>query len=115
MRTLSRRGAKSAKQDRKEDKDSRFMRHSVHLILGLSFLCSFAPLRATSSAPAAEPWSTYRGNTQRTANTDNTAGPNAPKVLWSHKSQEHFVASLVPDGDKLYLSGLGAFNVANFH
>src|SRR5271169_2309052 len=66
---------------------------------------------AAHSAQAAEAWSTYRGNTQRTANTDNTAGPNTPKVLWSHKSQEHFVASLVPDGDRLYLSGLGAFNV----
>jgi outer membrane protein assembly factor BamB len=63
----------------------------------------------------AEPWTTYRGNTQRTANTDNKAGPANPKVLWVHKSQEHFVAALVPHDDKLFLSGLGAFNVSTFY
>src|SRR5215471_7175195 len=88
--------------------------HFLFFIFHFSFLL-FLSHSPAASAQAAENWSTYRGNTQRTANTDNTAGPNAPKVLWSHKSQEHFVASLVPDGDKLYLSGIGAFNVANFH
>src|SRR6266478_1133327 len=68
-----------------------------------------------SSSLGAEPWATYRGNTQRTANTDKTAGPANPKVLWVHKSQEHYVAALVPDGDKLFLSGLGAFNVSTFY
>ena len=91
------------------------MRFFMQIVLCFSFLCAFASLRETSSLFAAEPWSTYRGNTQRTANTDNKAGPEAPKILWVHKSQEHFVASIVPDGDKLFLSGLGAFNVSNFH
>jgi outer membrane protein assembly factor BamB len=62
----------------------------------------------------AEPWSTYRGNIQRTGNTDKIGGPANPKVLWVHKSQEHYVAALVPDGDMLFLSGLGAFNVSTF-
>jgi outer membrane protein assembly factor BamB len=68
-----------------------------------------------SCLPAAEPWTTYRGNPQRTGNTDNIAGPTLPKVLWAHKSQEHFIAAPVPDGDRLFISGLGAFNVSTFH
>jgi outer membrane protein assembly factor BamB len=75
------------------------------------FLCVFAPLRETS---AAEPWTTYRANAQRTASDANSPGPTAPKVLWAHKSQDHFIASPLPFGDKLYVSGLGAFNVSNF-
>jgi len=79
----------------------------------LVFLCAFAPLREPL-VHAAEPWSTYRGNLQRTGNTDAVAGPAAPKMLWVHKSQEHFIGALVPDGDRLYASGLGAFNVSSF-
>lgn len=60
-------------------------------------------------------WTTYRGNPQRTGNTDGKAGPATPKVLWVHKSQEHFIASPVPAGDKLFISGLGAFNVSVFY
>jgi outer membrane protein assembly factor BamB len=66
------------------------------------------------SAGAAEPWSTYRGNLQRTGNTDNVAGPAVPKVLWVHKSTEHFIAAPVPAGDRVHVSGLGAFNVSTF-
>jgi outer membrane protein assembly factor BamB len=71
-------------------------------------------LMVLSAAPAAEPWSTYRGNPQRTGNTDGKPGPAAPKVLWAFKSQDHFVASPVPFGDRLFVSGLGAFNVSSF-
>src|SRR5262249_35154319 len=67
------------------------------------------------TASAAEPWPTYRGNLQRTGNTDNVAGPTAPKVLWVHKSAEHFIAAPVPAGDRIYVSGLGAFNVSTFY
>jgi outer membrane protein assembly factor BamB len=35
-------------------------------------------------------------------------------VLWVLKSQDHFIASPVPHGDHLYVSGLGAFNVSTF-
>src|SRR5436190_528769 len=63
---------------------------------------------------AQEPWSTYRGNAQRTASTDGQAGPASPKVLWALKSKDHYIASAVPAGDKLFISGLGAFNTAQF-
>jgi outer membrane protein assembly factor BamB len=60
----------------------------------------------------AEPglWGTYRGNPQRTGNTDNQPGPATPAVLWVVKSKDHFVAAPVPLKDGIYLSGLGAFN-----
>lgn len=63
---------------------------------------------------AVEPWATYRGNPQRTGNTDGKAGPATPKVLWAYKTKEHFLASPVPARDRLFVSGLGAFNVASF-
>jgi outer membrane protein assembly factor BamB len=65
-------------------------------------------------AGAAEPWSTYRGNPQRTGNTDDKPGPAQPKVLWVMPSPEHFVASPVVWNDRLFVSGLGAFNVSTF-
>jgi outer membrane protein assembly factor BamB len=76
-------------------------------------LCSFAPLREPSLC-AAEPWATYRANLQRTGNSDGVAGPSAPKVLWVHRSQDHFIAAPVPAGDRVHVSGLGAFNVSTF-
>ncbi len=63
---------------------------------------------------ASEPWATYRGTVERTGNTDGKAGPATPKVLWVVKSQEHFLAAPVPAGDKVFVSGLGAFNVSTF-
>src|SRR5437868_5660977 len=68
----------------------------------------FVSMPAFAADPA--PWATYRGNPQRTGNTDNQPGPAAPVVLWSVKSQDHFVASPAVIGDKLYISGLGGFN-----
>src|SRR5262249_33076765 len=62
------------------------------------------------AAPGAD-WSTYRGNPQRTGNTDGVAGPAAPKVLWKFDAREHFVAAPVPHGGAVYASGLGGFNV----
>jgi outer membrane protein assembly factor BamB len=59
---------------------------------------------------ADEPWSTYRGNPQRTGNTDGRAGPTAPKALWVFHSKDHFIASPVPQGKNLYISGGGVFN-----
>jgi outer membrane protein assembly factor BamB len=60
-----------------------------------------------------EPWATYRGNAQRTA-SDGQAGPAAPKVLWATKSKDNFIASPLPVGNRLYVSGLGAFNTGQF-
>ena len=67
-----------------------------------------------ANAQPAEPWSTYRGNPQRTGNTDGIAGPREPKVRWVVKGKDHYIASPVPYEDKLFVSGLGAFNVAHF-
>ncbi len=65
-----------------------------------------------SSAPGADPgpWATYRGNPQRTGNTDRLPGPDKPSVLWMAKSTDHFVASPVPVKEGVYLSGIGGFN-----
>lgn len=63
---------------------------------------------------AAEPWTTYRGDSGRTANPGGQPGPAAPKVLWVLKSQDHFIASPVPAGKHLFVSTLGGFNQANF-
>jgi outer membrane protein assembly factor BamB len=76
-------------------------------------LCAFVALREPSLR-ASEPWSTYRGNLQRTGNTDGIAGPSTPKVLWVHRSQDHFIAAPVPFGERVLVSGLGAFNVSTF-
>ncbi len=55
-------------------------------------------------------WSTYRANAQRTGNSDGIAGPATPVVLWSLKSEEHFISSPVPVGENIFFSTLGAFN-----
>src|SRR5262245_19559959 len=74
----------------------------------LLFGFALAPAAASAAEPAA--WATYRGNPQRTGNTDGKAGPDAPAVLWVVKSKDHFVAAPVPVKDGVYLTGLGAFN-----
>src|SRR5580704_16068329 len=79
---------------------------------GLLFLILI--LCAVMPADAVEPWCTYRGNEQRTGNTDGIAGPKVPKLLWVVKSNDHYIASPVPWKNRLYVSGLGAFNVASF-
>jgi outer membrane protein assembly factor BamB len=64
---------------------------------------------------AAEPWSTYRGNPQRTACTDDKPGPGAPKVQWVYKSKTHFIGAPVPAGDHLLVSGLSFVNTSTFY
>ncbi len=63
-----------------------------------------------ASAGEPSPWSTYRGNIQRTGNTDGKPGPAKPTLVWVLKSQDHFIASPVPAGTNIIFSGLGAFN-----
>jgi outer membrane protein assembly factor BamB len=58
-----------------------------------------------------EPWATFRGNPQRTGNTDGQNGPAAAKVLWVHKSKDHNLSSPVIFGDRLLTSGLTGFNI----
>lgn len=72
--------------------------------------CLIFPLVAT----AQEPWATYRGNAQRTGSTDGQPVADQPKILWAYKGKDHYVATAVPAGDKLFVSALGAFNVPTF-
>jgi outer membrane protein assembly factor BamB len=65
-------------------------------------------VNAFSADPA--PWATYRGNPQRTGNTDNAPGPDKPAVLWVVKGNDQHVASPVPVKDGVYVAGIGAFN-----
>ncbi|MBM3996644.1 MAG: hypothetical protein FJ303_21195 [Planctomycetes bacterium] len=79
------------------------------------FLC----IPSHTQAQPANPWATYRGNSQRTAHTDGVAGPTSPKVLWVLKARKpeenvNYIASPVPMGDRLFVSGLGGFNLGQF-
>ncbi|HXG13328.1 MAG TPA: PQQ-binding-like beta-propeller repeat protein [Gemmataceae bacterium] len=91
------------------------MRVLTGRLLVLLLLGALTAWREGAWLGAAEPWSTYRGNPQRTGNTDGSAGPARPRVLWVHRSADHFVAAPVPFGDHLYLLGFGAFNVPTLY
>jgi outer membrane protein assembly factor BamB len=77
-------------------------------------LCFAISMFAGAPLEAVEPWATYRGNLERTGNTDGVAGPAVPKILWALKSKDNFIAAPVPFEDKLFVSGLGGFNVGTF-
>jgi outer membrane protein assembly factor BamB len=77
-------------------------------------IMALAVWAGAAAAQGVGTWDTYRANSARTANSDGLAGPKEPKVLWVVKSKDHFIASPVPSSNHLYLSGLGAFNVASF-
>lgn len=81
-------------------------------VFPVALVCGFI---GGQTARALEPWATYRGNLQRTGHTDDLAGPATPKVLWTLAAKDHFIASPVPYKDRLFISGLGAFNVASFN
>jgi len=92
------------------------LNHPSRNVMHRLFLILIAVVFTQAAAFAQEltPWATYRGNNARTANTDNKPGPTAPKVLWSWKTKENFLASPTPAGQRLLISGLGAFNVGTF-
>jgi outer membrane protein assembly factor BamB len=87
------------------------MKHRETLGWSAAVLLCFAALPAF----AAEPWTTYRGNPQRTGNADGKPGPAAPRILWAMKSKDHFIASPVLNRDRLFVSGLGFINTSNFY
>src|SRR6516162_1876497 len=95
-------------EPRTENREPRITKahfHSRFSVLGSRFFMSptrAAPLRSvslivalitatTASAQTVEPWATYRGNLQRTGNTDGKPGPRDPKILWVLKSKDHYV------------------------
>lgn len=67
----------------------------------------------TLSVEAAD-WPTARGNGSRTGNVDNGHGPKTGRVLWVHKSTDHYIAAPVPAGDLVLVSSLAAFNTSSF-
>jgi outer membrane protein assembly factor BamB len=83
-------------------------KHSMRSILLVAIL-------AIPSWADDAPWATYRGNNRRTGNTDNIAGPAKPEVLWHFQSSEHYVASLVPNGNDLVIPALGGLNSGVIH
>src|SRR5262249_23493166 len=78
---------------------------SAFSVLSLCFLC----VSVVDSSASAQ-WTTYRGNAQRTGNTDGKAGPAKAKILWVMKSKDHFIASPVPYKQRMFVSGLGFAN-----
>src|SRR5437660_1785635 len=49
------------------------------------------------------------------AEPSNQSGPKQPKVLWVHKSTEHFVAAPAVGEKLLYVTSVGAFNTGAVH
>src|SRR3954470_19894089 len=90
------------------------MNRTLRNTLVLYSLCLCASVVSSSVRAADAPWSTYRGNAQRTGCADGKAGPAKPGVLWVYKAQDNFVASPVPLGNRLFLSGFSGFNVPSF-
>jgi outer membrane protein assembly factor BamB len=60
------------------------------------------------------PGFSHRGQVQPTG-TANGPGPRKAKILWVHKSPDHFIAPLVPGARDLFASSLGGFNLPGLH
>ncbi len=82
--------------------------HVRMILIAFSALSAFSAVKSVSCA--AEPASTYRGDSRRTG-SDGKDGPASPKVLWVWKSSDHFIAAPVAAKDQLFVSGLGGFNI----
>jgi outer membrane protein assembly factor BamB len=80
-------------------------------LAAMALLASASSRSAPLARAGDEPWSTYRGNSRRTGCNEREAGLIAPSVLWVFRSREQFIAAPVPCGDRLLVSGLGAFDV----
>ena len=75
-------------------------------------VCISVHLCLLPSHALAADYPTNRGSALRTGHSDNQPGPTSPKILWTHESTEHFIASPVPSDNSILISGLGAFNTA---
>ena len=83
---------------------SKVVRVRVATMLACLPLCTLA---------FAADWPTHRGNLARTGCIDDQPGPSSAKVIWVHKSSDHFIAAPVPTGDSVLVSALAAFNSSN--
>ena len=88
----------------------RFDRHIAFRIVSLSW----AGLLVMSAMSLGADWPTHRGNLARTGCVDGQPGPTTAKVIWVHKSSDHYIAAPVPTGDSLLVSALAAFNTSTF-
>lgn len=78
------------------------------------FIVLAAWLAMSSSLVSAADWPTNRGNIARTGCVDGLPGPSSGKVLWVHKSSDHYIAAPVATGDSVLVSALAAFNTSTF-
>ncbi len=61
-------------------------------------------------------WLTYRGSAARLGTLDRDFRPILkPKVLWTYKTPENFIAAPVPEKNILFVSALGGFNSAQIY
>ena len=82
----------------------------------LAPLAGLVAVLALAALPLFADWPMHRGNPQRTGTLDKNPYPiQKPRIFWSYKVQEQFVACLVPQKNVLFASGLGAFNTAQVH
>ncbi len=79
----------------------------------LEVVAAFLVLTISSITSAAD-WPTNRGNLARTGCVDDQPGPTSGKVLWVHKSSDHYIAAPVAAGDSVFVSALAAFNTSTF-
>ncbi|MBS0206240.1 MAG: PQQ-binding-like beta-propeller repeat protein [Planctomycetes bacterium] len=77
-------------------------------------VCVLMALWLCSTVSPAADWPTSRGNADRTGSVDDSPGPKSGRILWVHKSTDHYVASPVPVGNSLLVSALAAFNTSSF-
>ncbi len=75
---------------------------------------SLASLLVACGAVLGADWPTHRGNLARTGCVDGQPGPTSAKVIWVHKSSDHYIAAPVPTGDSVLVSALAAFNTSTF-
>lgn len=76
---------------------------------GLHFLLGLLGLPGLQAGD----WASHRGNSARTGCVDGQAGPAAPKVIWSYKSKEQFLAPPALGPERLVTVALGAFNTGS--
>lgn len=78
-------------------------------VIALAACCALV----CGDVPGAD-WPTHRGNLARTGCVDGQPGPTSAKVVWVHKSSDHYIAAPVPTGDSVLVSALAAFNTSTF-
>lgn len=61
----------------------------------------------------AQDWPAHRGGPARTGSVDGQAGPSSPKILWTFRSKEQFLAPVSAAEGRILAVSLGAFNTGS--